>query len=258
MTWNQAAVARLAERLHIAELSGNAVAIDPADFPPDEAAVVALQNEVFRLAGRSASGWKAGPPPDGMGDAGCAPLNSEWTTNSPATVRAPGRPLLVESEFVLRIGFPIMPEKAPFDAVSIAAYINGIAPGIELVWRRVLNPAGPETALLYQADANGHAGMILGDWILDWQKFDLANLTVLQSKNGEPHAEGTSAKTMGGNPLNVVAALANREARLGRAIPAGMFVTTGSCTGALEIAPGDTIRSEYPEFHAAIDVTVTA
>lgn len=245
----------LAERLRLAELSGNAVAVDPADFPKDEAAVVAVQDEVFRLAGRHAGGWKAGPPPDGMRDTGCAPLASEWTQASPATVKAPGRPLLVESEFVLRFGFPVMPDKAPFDAVSIAAYIDALAPGIELVWRRVTNPAGPETALLYQADANGHAGMILGDWHEDWRDLNLADLTVTQFRNGQVQAEGNSNRTMGGNPLAVAAALANREARLGRTVPAGIWVTTGSCTGALAIEPGDIIRSEYPDL-GVVQVTI--
>ncbi|MCA8928432.1 MAG: hypothetical protein KDC18_10195 [Alphaproteobacteria bacterium] len=245
----------LAERLRLAELSGAAIAIDPADFPADEAAVVAVQNEVFRLAARHAGGWKAGPPPEGMADTGCAPLASEWTRISPATVRAPGQPLLVESEFVLRFGFPVLPESAPHTPLSISAYIDALAPGIELVWRRVTNPGGPETALLYQADANGHAGMVLGEWRENWRELDLANLKVTQYRNGKVHAEGSSAKTMGGNPLAVAAALANREARLGRALPAGVWVTTGSCTGALEIQPGDTIRSEYPDL-GVVQVTI--
>jgi len=245
----------LAERLRIAELSGNPIAVDPADFPKDEAAVVAVQDEVFRLAGRHASGWKAGPPPKGMQDTGCAPLAAEWTRSSPAAVKAPGRPLLVESEFVLRFGFPVMPEKAPHTPLTIAAYIDAMAPGIELVWRRVSNPGGAEAALLHQADSNGHAAMILGEWRADWRELNLADLTVTQYRNGEVQAEGNSSRTMGGNPLAVAAALANREARLGRVLPAGIWVTTGSCTGALEIEPGDTIRSEYPDF-GAVEVTI--
>lgn len=256
MTLDQATVSRLSESLRLAELSGNPVQVGPEDFPENEKEVVAIQNEVFRMAGRHASGWKAGPAPAGMEDTGCAPLASEWTQTSPATFKAPGAPLLVESEFVLRFGHPVLPESAPFTPLSIAAFINGLAPGIELVWRRVSNPGDDKTALLYQADANGHAGMIIGEWLEDWQSLDLANLAVTQFRNGKRHADGTSAKTMGGNPLNVAAALANREARLGRTIPAGLFVTTGSCTGALEIQPGDTIRSEYPDL-GTVEVTIT-
>ncbi len=246
---------RLAEHIRLAGLSGNPVSIEPADFPPDEAAVVAIQDELFRLGSYVASGWKAGPPPDGMRDTGCAPLPSEWTYASPAVVKAPGAPLLVESEFVLRFGYPILPEAAPHSPLTIGAYIDAMAPGIELVWRRISNPTGPETALLHQCDSNGHAGMILGEWHKDWQRFDLANLSVTQYRNGAVHAEGNSNRTMGGNPLAVAAALANREARMGRAIPAGIWVTTGSCTGALEIQPGDIIRSEYGEL-GSVDVKI--
>ena len=245
----------IAETLNAARLAKQAVVIDPADFPTDEAGVVAIQNAVFEVAGTTPGGWKAGPPPAGMQDTGCAALAAEWTTVSPATVECPGAPLLVESEFVLRFGKDVTPAGAPYTAESIAGYIDGLAPGIELVWRRTANAQGPETALLYQADANGHAGMILGPWREDWQSFDLSGHPVTQHRNGEVHAEGDSGKTMDGHPLNVAAALANREARLGNTIRAGVWVTTGSCTGALEIAAGDVIRSEYGEL-GVVEVTI--
>lgn len=235
----------LADQFNAARKAGRAVAIAEADFPKDEAAVIAIQEETMRKGGLTPGGWKAGPAPAGMGDTGAAPLAAEWTVQSGATVKAQGAPLLVESEFVLRFGKDLPPSAAPFTKDSIADYIDALAPGIELVWRRCSNPAGEATALLYQADANGHAGMILGEWHTDWQRFDLSGHPVVQNRNGAVHAEGTSAKTMGGHPLNVAAALANREARLGRTIKAGCWVTTGSCTGALEILPGDQIRSEY-------------
>jgi len=235
----------LAEQLHTARLANQAVEIAAVDFPADEAAVIAVQNEVFRLGGLIGGGWKAGPPVPGMADTACAELARQWTMLSGAEVKAQGRPLLVESEFVLRFGQDLPASAGPFTAESVTAYIDALAPGIELVWRRTANSAGPETALLYQADANGHAGMILGEWCADWQSFDLSGHPVVQFRNGERHADGHSGKTMYGHPLNVAAALARREARFGRTIPAGTFVTTGSCTGALEIFPGDVIRSEY-------------
>lgn len=235
----------LAETLKAARLAGKAVEIAAADFPKTEAEVIAVQEETFRIGNLTPGGWKAGPPPAGMQDTGCAALAAEWTVKSGSTVKAPGAPLLLESEFVLRFGKDVPPAAAPFTKDSIAEYIDALAPGIELVWRRTANPGGPETALLYQADANGHAGMVLGEWRTDWQSFDLSGHPLVQHVNGKVHAEGTSAKTMDGHPLNVAAALANREARLGRTIKAGCWVTTGSCTGALPIQAGDKVRTEY-------------
>lgn len=235
----------LADQFTAARRAGKAAEIAEADFPRTEAEVIAVQEETLRKGGLTAGGWKAGPPPAGMQDTGCAPLAAEWTVASGATVKPQGAPLLVESEFVLRFGKDVPPSAAPFSRESIAGYIDALAPGIELVWRRCTNPGGDATALLYQADWNGHAGMVLGEWRTDWQSFDLSGHPVTQNVNGKLHAEGTSAKTMGGHPLNVAAALANREARLGRTIKAGCWVTTGSCTGALEIQPGDHVRSEY-------------
>ena len=235
----------LAQTLNAARLAGHAVTIPDADFPRDEAAVIAVQEETLRLAGLTPGGWKAGPPPEGMQDTGCSPLAAEWTVASGATVAAQGAPLLVESEFVLRFGADVPPSAAPLTAESVAGFIDAVAPGIELVWRRTANPAGPETALLYQADANGHAGMVLGEWRTDWQRFDLSGHPVTQYVNGTLHAEGDSSRVMNGHPLHVAAALANREARLGRTIRAGCWVTTGSCTGALAVTPGDEVRSDY-------------
>ena len=245
----------LAEQLTAARKAGKAVHIAAADFPQTEAEVIAAQEEALRKGGLTAGGWKAGPPPAGMGDTGAAPLAAEWTVESGASVKAQGTPLLVESEFVLRFGKDVPPAGAPYSKDSIADYIDAVAPGIELVWRRVSNPGGDATALLYQADWNGHAGMVLGEWQTDWRRFDLAGHPVVQHVNGAVHAEGTSAKTMDGHPLNVAAALANREARLGRTIKAGCWVTTGSCTGALEIQPGDKVRSTYGDL-GSVEVQV--
>ena len=41
----------IAETLNAARLAKQAVLIDPADFPTDEAGVVAIQNAVFEVAG---------------------------------------------------------------------------------------------------------------------------------------------------------------------------------------------------------------
>ena len=245
----------LAEQLTAARKAGKAVHIAAADFPQTEQEVIAAQEQALAKGGLTAGGWKAGPPPAGMGDTGAAPLAAEWTVESGASVKAQGTPLLVESEFVLRFGKDVPPAGAPYSKDSIADYIDAVAPGIELVWRRVSNPGGDATALLYQADWNGHAGMVLGEWQTDWRRFDLAGHPVVQHVNGAVHAEGTSAKTMDGHPLNVAAALANREARLGRTIKAGCWVTTGSCTGALEIQPGDKVRSTYG-YLGAVEVQV--
>ena len=235
----------LAETLKAARMAGKAVEIAVSDFPRTEADVIAVQADTFRIGNLTPGGWKAGPPPAGIQDTGCAELAAEWTVASGSTVKCPGEPLLLESEFVLRFGKDVPPAAAPFTAEKIAAYIDAVAPGIELVWRRTANPGGPETALLYQADANGHAGMVLGEWRTDWQRFDLSGHKVVQHVNGAVHAEGHSGKTMNGHPLNVAAALANRQARLGRTIKAGCWVTTGSCTGALPIKAGDSIESTY-------------
>jgi 2-keto-4-pentenoate hydratase len=245
----------LAEQLKAARLAGKAVEIAASDFPTDEASVIAVQEETFRIGNLTPGGWKAGPPPAGMQDTGCAALAAEWTVTSGAMVKAPGGALLLESEFVLRFGRDVEPSGAPYTADSIAAHIDAVAPGIELVWRRTANPAGSETALLYQSDANGHAGMVLGEWRTDWQSFDLSGHKLVQHVNGAVHAEGDSSKTMNGHPLNVAAALANREARLGKTIKAGCWITTGSCTGALPIQPGDKVRTEYGTL-GVVEVTI--
>jgi 2-keto-4-pentenoate hydratase len=246
----------LAQTFHDARGAGLAVQVAPSDFPADEAAVVAVQDEVMRIGGLTVGGWKAGPAPAGMQDTGCAPLAAQWTVQSGATVKAPGAPLLVESEFVLRFGKDVAPAEAPFTADTIAPYIDALAPGIELVWRRCANPGSDQTGLLFQADANGHAGMVLGAWRTDWQIFDLAAYPLVQYVNGAEHARGDSGRTMNGHPLHVAAALANRQVRLGHTIHAGTWVTTGSCTGALEISPGDEVRTEYGEL-GTIEVTIS-
>jgi 2-keto-4-pentenoate hydratase len=239
-------VEALAQRLHEARLRGTTVEI-PSDLWPDsETQVIEVLDAVLQLGGLTAGGWKAGPPPLGLdSEVGAAPLPAEWTHRSPATVTLPGQPLFAEAEFVLRLGRDLGADHGPYTAEQVKGAVDAVAPGIELVWRRVAEDVRDDTRILHLADANGHAGFILSDWVEDWSSLDLSKHPVDLSVNGKFEAHGDSGRTMDGHPLNVLAALASREARLGRTLKAGSWVTTGSCTGLTPIDKGDKVEAEY-------------
>jgi 2-keto-4-pentenoate hydratase len=62
--------------------------------------------------------------------------------------------------------------------------------------------------------------------------------------NGEPRGSGTGVEVLG-DPINVVAEIANILARYGARLEAGMIVMTGSIVQAVPVTAGDTVHVEF-------------
>ncbi|HEX7053158.1 MAG TPA: fumarylacetoacetate hydrolase family protein [Burkholderiales bacterium] len=62
--------------------------------------------------------------------------------------------------------------------------------------------------------------------------------------NGEPRGSGTGVEVLG-DPINVVAEIANILARFDTKLEAGMIVMTGSIVQAVPVAPGDAVEVEF-------------
>jgi len=63
-------------------------------------------------------------------------------------------------------------------------------------------------------------------------------------RNGELVATGAGGAVLG-DPVRAVAWLANVRAATGEALRAGDVVLPGSCTAAMPVSPGDTVRAEF-------------
>jgi 2-keto-4-pentenoate hydratase len=155
-------------------------------------------------------------------------LMSQSTHRSPAALRAADFTFrCVEAEFGFEMAADV-PAGPHYTAESIRELIGTAFPAIEIVdhryhdWKTVGAPS-----LL--ADNAIHGAWITGEPYPDWRSIDFATHPVKLVVNGTKTFPGSGAAVLG-NPLNVVAWLANELPKFGRRLRQGDRITTGLTT----------------------------
>ncbi|AMV24845.1 2-hydroxyhexa-2,4-dienoate hydratase [Gemmata sp. SH-PL17] len=170
-------------------------------------------------------------------------LMSHSSYSSPATLR--GSDFVVrcaEAEFGFEMGADVLPGPV-YTADTIRPFIGTAMPSIEIVdhryhdWQTVGAPS-----LL--ADNAIHGAWVAGEPYADWRDLDFARHPVTLVVNGEQTFPGSGAAVLG-NPLNVVAWLANQLPKFGRRLGRGDRVTTGITTGIYLARPGDHLAADF-------------
>jgi 2-keto-4-pentenoate hydratase len=168
---------------------------------------------------------------------------SHSTHSSPATLRA--------SDFVVRcaeaeFGFEMaddVPAGPTYTVDSIRDFIGTVIPSIEIVdhryhdWKTVGAPS-----LL--ADNAIHGCWVPGEPTADWRGIDFARHPTALTINGSRTLTGSGAAVLG-NPLTVVAWLANELPKFGRRLRKGDRVTTGLTTDVYLAEPGDRLEADF-------------
>jgi 2-keto-4-pentenoate hydratase len=104
------------------------------------------------------------------------------------------------------------------------------------------------------ADNGSSAMFVLGAGRTPVGAHDLAAIAMEMTKNGEPAGSGLGSAVLGTNPLDAVAWLANTLAEFGTGLEAGAVILPGALSGAIPVAPGDTVRAEFGPL-GAVSVT---
>lgn len=170
-------------------------------------------------------------------------LLSHTTSASGAALAASGfTHRVIEPEIALRVGTDVPNRAGGQTAESIVEYLDAVMPSIEIVDYRY--ESWTVGALQVAADNAIHGWWIHGDPVTDWHGFDLAAMTVSASRNGETVTTGSGANVLG-NPLNVMAWLANTLPQFGRQLRAGDVVTTGVTTDVFEAEAGELISATF-------------
>ncbi len=179
-------------------------------------------------------------------------LLSHSTHPSPATLKG--------SEFTVRcteaeFGFEMaedVPAGPTYTAETIRDFIGTALPSIEIVdhryhdWQAVGAPS-----LL--ADNAIHGAWVPGEPYPGWRDIDFARHPVTLTVNGAKSFPGSGAAVLG-NPLTVVAWLANELPRFGRRLGRGDRVTTGVTTDIYLAQPGDRLAADFgPLGRVALD-----
>jgi 2-oxo-3-hexenedioate decarboxylase/2-keto-4-pentenoate hydratase len=150
---------------------------------------------------------------------------------------------IVEQEFVFVVGEDVPYSKDPFTADSVKPYLSTCFPGIELVDHRYkdFSRVGGNALI---ADNAIHAASILGDSQEHWRTVDFPNHQVKLLVNDTIVSEGSGANVLG-NPLNVMAWLANHLQSRGLTLKTGDIVTTGTACDVYNAEQGDKITADF-------------
>ena len=173
-------------------------------------------------------------------------LMTQTTTPSGATLVA-DRFIhrVIEAEFAFRLGSDVEPVAGGHTHDTIAAHIDALIPGIEIVDHRFESWA--VGALRVAADNAIHGWWVRGEPVSDWRGHDLAAATVSVTRNGELVTTGSGAAALG-HPLTVMAWLADELPRFGTGLRRGDVVTTGVATDVFEAGAGDACVADFGPF----------
>lgn len=180
-------------------------------------------------------------------------LLSHSTHPSPATLRAADFTVrCAEAEFGFEMAADV-PAGPAYTADTIRDFIAAALPSIEIVdhryhdWQTVGAPS-----LL--ADNAIHGAWVPGEPFAGWRDLDFARHPVTLTVNGGQSFPGSGAAVLG-NPLTVVAWLANELPRYGRRLSRGDRITTGVTTDIYLAQPGDHLAADFGPL-GAVSLTV--
>lgn len=150
---------------------------------------------------------------------------------------------VMEAEFAFQMASDLPPMSAPRTRDEVAAAVEGVLPGIEVVDSRYDSWTTVGTASLI-ADNACHAAWVCGPLLKNWRDIDLAAQKVHLVINGELKGEGNGAAVLG-HPLNALTWLANELNARGAGLRAGDYVTTGVTTDIYLAEPGDRVLADF-------------
>jgi 2-keto-4-pentenoate hydratase len=157
---------------------------------------------------------------------------------------------VIEAEFAFRIGADVVVCGQPHTPASIAAFIDAVVPAIEIVDYRY--EAWTIGAKQVAADNAIHGAWVFGEPLVAWRHLDLVAAGVTVTRNGVVETQGSGAAVLG-DPLAVMAWLADELPRFGHGLRAGDMVTTGVTTGVFEAVAGDALEARFDGV-GAVDV----
>jgi 2-keto-4-pentenoate hydratase len=166
-------------------------------------------------------------------------------TSYPSGVKLPGSDFLVrcaETEFGFEMAADV-PAGNVYTAESIKDFIATAIPSIEIVNHRYHNwqTVGAPSLL---ADNAIHGCWVEGEPYAGWRDLDFATHPTALIVNNTQIFPGSGAAVLG-NPLTVVAWLANELPRFGRPLRRGDKITTGVTTGIYLAQPGDHLSADF-------------
>jgi 2-keto-4-pentenoate hydratase len=189
-----------------------------------------------------------------------APMQKMFGVDTPdfgpvlaSTVRADGASVScaafiapkVEAEIVFRLALPLTGPGVTTDQAREA--IGEVIAGLEIVDSRIEDWRFGLADTI--ADLAGNGAAVLGRSVTPSPELDYRLMGVVFSRNGELVATGAGAAALG-DPVAVVAWLANVLGERGVTLEAGQLIMTGALHAAVSLSPGDTYTAEFDRLGA--------
>jgi 2-keto-4-pentenoate hydratase len=237
---------RVAAEFVKARRSAGAFDSYPGALPPDLDAAYRCQDEAIALWDDTIAGWKVGWIPEPLSQQfGSQRLVGPIFSRTLRRVNGSGNievPVFargfaaIEAEFVFQIAKDAPANVVDWTAETARRFVRTMYAGIEIASSPLqnINDYGPAVVA---SDFGNNAGLLLGAEITDWQTRSLELLHCETRVDGEVVGLGTAAAVSGG-PLAGLAFALRCNARRGRPLRAGDFVTTGATTGVHSISAG--------------------
>lgn len=152
-----------------------------------------------------------------------------------------------ECEFAFRMNLDFPARAQPYTEADARAGIETLLPVLEIgdcVFPDWYGASGYFGSCL---DNGGGAALVTGPETRDWRNPDLPGAGMDAYLNGYYIKSGRASAAMG-HPVTSLTWMINWAREHGRAVRAGEVVSTGTCTGHLFAAPGDTVRADFGPF----------
>ena len=224
-------------------------ALPAALAPQTLAESYAIQHALLDELGSDIAGWKASL--SSVDEGICAPLPACAVLDAPAYAamlqpRVVGfAPCATEAEIAFRLGHDLPPLAggARYDRASVSAAVASAHAVIEVISSRYLDEAAVPT-FGRVADSYMNLLLVVGPSCPGWRQLQVETLPLEVRVDGIPVHQGRGGHPLG-DPLLALVWLANHLSQLGRGLRGGEIVTTGSCSGAQSIRPGQTVSAYF-------------
>jgi 2-keto-4-pentenoate hydratase len=245
-------VGRAAAMVVASRLSGSRLGELPEDVRPHSVLEgYVVQNAAHALLEEAGlgqqGGWKVGCTSAAMQAylgidspaAGAMFRSNMWHGHHRFTV-APLRAMGAECEIAVRMGSDLPAGAGPYSVGDVGAAVAAVMAAIEVVEDRYVDFHTIGTPTLV-ADDFFHHGCVLGEQLQTVDPGTLSELTATMTVNGSVVGGGRGSDLLG-DPLLVLAWLANNRVSCGTPLRAGDIVLLGSLVAPRWIGPGDDVE----------------
>jgi 2-keto-4-pentenoate hydratase len=222
--------------------------------PPDLDSAYRVAGMVQEVLGWEVAGWKIAATNAEMqralrtgrpiyGRVYAPKIRPSPATFEHATLCSP----IPEAEYQARLAIDLPPREEPYAVEEVTEAVASLHPGLELAECRFIHDENfpPLAAIL--ADGSGSGTLVHGPAIEDWRNQDISGQEVVLYRDDEQRRSGTAAAALD-HPMVPLTWLANELSRTGVGLKAGQMISTGTMTGMIRAARGQTLRADFGHF----------